>query len=58
MKDGEVEAKIKKLIEKAQAIGKPVKTQSAVHRSSSLHQIIKTKDQADELMEALKTLAD
>jgi hypothetical protein len=56
MKDKRVEAKVKELIEKAHAAGKPVKTKSAARRRSSLHQIIKTKGQADELMEALKTL--
>lgn len=56
MKDKKVEAKVLGLIEKAHATGKAVKTKSSVRRRSSLHQIIKTKDQADELMEALKTL--
>jgi DNA polymerase IIIc chi subunit len=57
MKDKKVEERVMGLIEKAQATGKPVKIKaSSARRRSSLHQIIKTKDQADALMAALKTL--
>lgn len=56
MKDKKVEARIKDLIEKARETGKPVKIKTPARRRSSLHQIIKTKAQADELMAALKLL--
>lgn len=56
MKDKKVEARVKGLIEKAHATGKPVQIKASARRRSSLYQIIKTKDQADALMEALKTL--
>lgn len=56
MKDKKVEDRVKGLIEKARAAGKPAKTKTSARRRSSLHKIIKTKDQADALMAALKTL--
>ncbi|MVT08371.1 hypothetical protein [Chitinophaga tropicalis] len=56
MKDKKVEDRIKSLIEKARTAGKPVKGRTSARRRSSLSQIIKTKDQADALMSALKTL--
>ncbi len=56
MKDKKVEDKVKGLIEKARAAGRPVKVKTSARRRSSLSQIIKTKEQADALMAALKAL--
>jgi hypothetical protein len=57
MKDKKVEERVMELIKKAQTTGKPVKVKaSAVRRRSSLHQIIKTKEQAQSLMAALNVL--
>jgi hypothetical protein len=51
-----VEERIQRLIEQARTTGKPIKVRSSARYRSSLGQIIKTKEQADALMAALKTL--
>jgi hypothetical protein len=56
MKDKKVEDRIMSLIEKARIAGQPVKVKTSARRRSSLNQIIKTKEQADALMLALKAL--
>lgn len=53
MEDEKVEEKIRSLIEQAQTTGKPTKPLRLVSGKSSLAQFIKTKEQADELMEEL-----
>ncbi|MET7000016.1 hypothetical protein [Chitinophaga defluvii] len=55
-KDKKVEERVLGLIDKARVTGKTVKIKSSARRRSSLHQIIKTKEQADALMASLKTL--
>ncbi|WP_158286582.1 hypothetical protein [Chitinophaga sp. S165] len=56
MKDKTVEDKVLSLIEKARLTGKPVKMKTSARHRSSLHYIIKTKEQADAFMAALKAL--
>ncbi|WP_177222885.1 hypothetical protein [Chitinophaga sp. YR627] len=56
MKDKKVEDKVRSLIEKARAVERPIKVKTSARRRSSLNKIIKTKEQADALMSALKAL--
>ncbi|TDX00006.1 hypothetical protein [Dinghuibacter silviterrae] len=49
-----VEKMIQALIEKAKKDGLKYKPSRGVHNRSSLHQIIKTKEQADRFMHLLK----
>ncbi|HVV06932.1 MAG TPA: hypothetical protein VHC96_22025 [Puia sp.] len=51
----EVAQKIKELIERAERYGrKDIKPRSAVRNGSSLHKIIRTKEQAERFMRSLK----
>jgi len=50
-----IEKKIKELTERAKREGiKNVKPRTAIHNGSSLHMIIRTKEQADRLMKSLR----
>jgi len=53
MKNDAMEDKIKALAEKIKIVDKPARRRIPIRERSSLEQIIRTKEQADEFMEKL-----